>query len=314
MNPTTMEKGIRYLGLFSLAAGASAIVYKMSVDAGVTPLDLTLAVSLIALFILAPFLYSKKAGAAIRKKAKELAVVGLSSNGAAMLLLTTGLLSTTATHSGFIFALIPVLTVLSARVMLKERLSRHFPAILVLMTAGGILLAMRNGFSALNPGDAMVFAAAILLAYNNTYTKTVTQTIPPDTVTLGRLAFSTLFLLAMGWIVSGTNLLASIWAAPVFVAVAGVLSAASALFIIRGIDAEGASVSSLANLTASLVTALIGLTLLQEQLVGIQAIGAGLIAAGAVVFVWVQKQERQPVAKKLDAQRRKNRKRSTHSR
>ncbi|MDP2717112.1 MAG: DMT family transporter [Candidatus Micrarchaeota archaeon] len=284
-----MKKGILYLGLFSLFAGTAAIFYKLAVDAGVTPLDLTLAVSLVALLVLAPFLYRKDTPAILKNRAKELALVGLSSNGFAMLLLTTGLLSTTATNSGFMFALIPALTVLAAHFMLKEPHPRHFGLFLLVMTSGGILLAFRNGFSTLNAGDAMVFGAAILLAYNNAYTKKVTQRISADAVVFGRLAYSSAFLLLAAVAFSGASLLSSIGAAPLFVAASGVLSAASALFIIRGIQAEGASVSSLANLTASLVTAAIGLGLLQEQLVGLQAVGAALIAIGAVAFAWVQR-------------------------
>lgn len=274
---------VKNLAAFSILTGASVILTKIAVDAGANIYWFALASNLVAVLALTPFFLNQKTVDAIRKYPKELAVNGITSSGLGYLFIMFGLVHTTATNLGFLLALIPVFTVVFSKALVKESLPKHFYAILVVMTAGAALLAFRQDFSTVNIGDASVFGAVLCLAFNNAYSKKIMDHTKPDSVSYARFFFSALFVLGLV-VVLAPNQLHTLQ--PVWLEVVGssLTTALAILFLFRAIDAEGPSISSLANFTAGISTALIAMAFLGESMTAIQLAGAALIGFGVVVL------------------------------
>lgn len=276
-------ESLKYLAAASLLAGTSMVLTKIAVDAGANIYWFALASNLVAVLALTPFFLNQRALDAIRAYPKQLAVNGITSSGLGYLFIMFGLIHTAATNAGFLLALIPGFTLLFAQFMVKEKLPKHFHAVLLVMTLGGLLLAFKKGFGAINVGDASVFAAVLCLAFNNAYTKKLLDHTHADAISYARFFFSAWFVAAFV-LVLAPNQLYTLQPAWLEVIGSSATTAFAILFLFRAIHLEGPSISSLANFTAGVVTAVVAMAFLGESMTVIQFAGAALIGFGVVAL------------------------------
>jgi len=128
-----------------------------------------------------------------------LALLGLNGIAAHQLLQANGLLTTTATNSGWMIALIPVFTVILAWLLLREPLGRLKILGLVIAAAGALLVVSRGHISngllpAAAIGDALMAISALNWALFTTLSKRMIDKYPP--------ALMMTYVMALGWLMT----------------------------------------------------------------------------------------------------------------
>lgn len=189
--------------------GASFIATKIALRE-ITPL--TVVVLRFALgvgVLLALLAWRRQAAIARRRDLGWLALLGLNGITVHQLLQSTGLLTTTATNSGWMVALIPVFTAVLARLMLREAFGALKAIGLAVASAGALVIVGRghvstNLFGAATTGDALVLLSAVNWALFTTLSKRIIGRYAPavmmaHVITFGWLLSLPLFGMAGGW-------------------------------------------------------------------------------------------------------------------
>ena len=149
--------------------------------------------------LLALLAWRRQARLADRRDLAWLALLGVLGVTVHQLLQSIGLLTTTATNSGWMVALIPVFTAILARLMLGEPFGGRKLAGLAAASLGALVVAAR-GFDLRglianpSPGDALMLLSAANMALFTTWSKRMIARYPP-VVTM-------MYVMAFGWLAS----------------------------------------------------------------------------------------------------------------
>lgn len=195
MKPVTILKALASVGFW----GASFVATKVALRE-LSPLAIIAARFALGLaFLLALLAWRRETRLADRRDLAWLALLGMLGITVHQLLQSVGLLTTTATNSGWMVALIPVFTAVLARLMLRERFGGAKVAGLVLASAGALIVAARGfdlrGLVAnATPGDVLMLLSAANMALFTTWSKRVITRYPP-VVTMTHV-------MAFGWLAS----------------------------------------------------------------------------------------------------------------
>jgi drug/metabolite transporter (DMT)-like permease len=216
------------------------------------------------------------------------------------LLQVNGLVSTSATNTGWMVALIPIFTALLAWLLLGESFASVQVMGLALAVLGTLLVISRGEFELgtiglpATRGDILVFLSAPNWAIFSVLSKRLLTRYPPSfmmvvTMGLGWLMLLPLFVAAAGWReLQGLSLPG--WAGLVFLGL--FCSGLAYVFWYDALEAAGAGQVASFLYLEPLVTLIVAVLLLEERpLIG-TLVGGGLILTG----VWLVNRHRgQPV-------------------
>ncbi len=195
MRPVTILKALAAIALW----GGSFVATKIALRELSPPLLIAARFGLGLAFLLALLAWRREARLADRRDLAWLALLGVIGVTVHQLLQSIGLLTTTATNSGWMIALIPVFTAVLARLMLGEPFGRRKVLGLAAASAGALVVAAR-GFDLAGlvanpaPGDGLMLLSAANMALFTTWSKRVIGRYPP--------AVTMTYVLAFGWLAS----------------------------------------------------------------------------------------------------------------
>ncbi|MBP1633898.1 MAG: protein of unknown function transrane [Acidobacteria bacterium] len=195
VRPLTALKALATIALW----GGSFVATKVALRE-LSPLAIIVARFGLGLAVLLALLaWRRQARLADRADLAWLALLGLIGVTLHQLLQSFGLLTTTATNSGWMVALIPVFTAVLARVALGERLGPVKVLGLAVASLGALVvvargLDLRGVVGARSPGDALMLLSAANMALFTTWSKRVITRYPP-VVTMAHV-------MAFGWLAS----------------------------------------------------------------------------------------------------------------
>jgi len=217
--------------------------------------------------------------------------LGLNGITVHQLLQANGLVTTSATNSGWLLALTPVFTALLAWLILREPFGRLKVLGLALATCGAFLVISRGQLSRglLNipatPGDFLMLVSSPNWALFTVLSKRIVSRMSPAlmvtyVMAFGWLAILPLFLGARGWL-ELPRLTAAGWSGILFLGI--LCSGAAYVFWYDALDAAGASQVAAFLYIEPIVTVIVASALIGEKATWATWIGGAVILIG----VWL---------------------------
>jgi drug/metabolite transporter (DMT)-like permease len=148
-----------------------------------------------------------------RTTAWQLPVVGLA-GGTAMGLIVLGQNYTSAVNAAIVMTASILTTSLFSWLMLKESFSVRQRVWLAIMFVGLYLGVVGLHIVQFRLGDLIIFAAMVILGFNNTFSKVVMRRHDGNFIADARLTISGILMLLLGLLVAGTDILvttAGLW-------------------------------------------------------------------------------------------------------
>lgn len=209
-----------------------------------------------------------------RTSASQLVAVGLA-GGTAMGLIVLGQNYTTAVNAAIVMTASILSTSLFSWLILKESFSLRQRVWLAIMFVGLYLGVVGLHIVEFRMGDLIIFAAMMVLGFNNTFSKVVMRRHDGNFVADARLAISGLLMLTLGLLVVGTG---------IFVTDAGLWPLLAGLFFWLCIRAFYAAVhyaspnqAIVLNNSQIFFTAIIGVLLLSEAYDWVKFLGSVIV-------------------------------------
>jgi drug/metabolite transporter (DMT)-like permease len=210
-----------------------------------------------------------------------------------------GLVTTTATNTGWIISVSPLALAVLSFLFLRERIGWGGVAGIAVATVGILLLVSRGRLTDLawlqNRGDWLVLASAHTWALYTVVTRDLVQRRQPLAVTFGILliaaVFTAILLVASGDLARARALSPSGIAALLYLAIPG--QALGHWFWQEGVAQLGAARAGLYLYLEPLATLMLAVPLLGEPMGPFTVVGGTLVLAG----VWVGQREQRPVSK-----------------
>lgn len=259
--------GIIYLLIATLSYGGLQVVDKLVLNSKVDASAYTISRVFIAAIFLAFFIFFRNKQNFLhtfkKENLRDLIIIGILASGISLLFQIIGLSLTTATNVSIILTFVAPLTSLFAFFVLKENLPKLFFIASILMLIGSIL-ALYKPITPLGFGDLLIFIAVICFAYSNVYAKRTMKNVPTRIVTFGRLLFGSLSLAVL--IPFFNFSFYSLFNAPYFVILGGLIFGIRMIAYYKGIEIEGASIAATFLLFSPVVTILLAVLLLNEPL------------------------------------------------
>ena len=203
-----------------------------------------------------------------------------------MLIQITGLMTTTATNTGWIISVSPLALAVLSYVFLRERIRRGAVAGIAVATIGILLLVSRGRLTELewlrSTGDWLVLTSAFTWATYTVVTRDLVRRRDPLAVTFGVLfiagAFASVLALASGDFANLRTLSPRAIAALLYLAIPGLVI--GQWFWQAGVRSLGATRAGIYLYLEPLSTLALAVPLLGEPFGPIVAIGGGLVLLG----------------------------------
>lgn len=201
----------------------------------------------------------------------------------------TGIVSTSATNTGWIIAVTPLALAVLSFVALGERVGWHGVAGIAIATTGIVLLVSRGDFSHLgwlrSKGDWMILASAHTWAFYTVATRDLVRRHHPLVVTFGILlvaaAFTAILVATSAELATVRTLSPMGIVAVLYLAIPGL--ALAHWFWQEGVARLGATRAGLYLYLEPLATLALAVPLLGERFDTFVALGGGLVLAGVYV-------------------------------
>lgn len=201
----------------------------------------------------------------------------------------TGLKYTSATNTGWIISVTPLVTVLLSFLFLKERIRRREILGIVVATVGILLLVSQGRLTSLDwltsVGDWLVLASAHTWAIYTVVTRHLTRSRKPLAVTVAVLLPATIILLGYMVFTSDWEKFLALPAQPIaallFLGIAGM--ALAQWFWQEGVAAIGAARAGIFLYLEPIATTTLAVPLLNEHFGPFTAVGGILVLGGVYV-------------------------------
>ena len=207
-----------------------------------------------------------------------------------------GIALTEAINAGFLVKVATVTTILFARLILKESMSRFKIIIVFLMLLGAYLLTTAGQRMIPKVGDLFILAACVCWSLGNVLVRKIlkTQNVRADVVTIQKpFASLPVYALLIGVSIFYPRILGSLsgvlkcctfsTAYIPYAILSGVCLALAWIYLYRTLHMTTASYMTLMSMVTPIIVSVLALVFLGERLVWIQAIGAGIILLSGVV-------------------------------
>lgn len=210
-----------------------------------------------------------------------------------------GIAMTDAINAGFLVKLATVSTILFAWIILQEKMTGYKIAVVLVMISGAYLLTTKGQSLLPRVGDIFILGACVCWSLGNIMVRKVLKArrVRADVVTIQKPVTSLLFFLAL---VGISFLLPSLPGnfsdvficcnfRPEFLPYAlgsGISLALAWIYLYRTLHIATASYMTLMSMATPLLVSILAMTFLDERLIFVQIIGAGMIIlAGVVIYL-----------------------------
>ena len=209
-----------------------------------------------------------------------------------------GIALTATINAGFLVKMATVTTILFAWLLLDEKLSLRKSVVMVFMLLGAYLLTTKGQSLLPHIGDLFILGACVSWSLGNVLVRKTlrTQAVSADVVTMQKpLASIPVFGGLISTVVFFPKLLGT--SGPVleccpfsassfpYALVSGVLLALTWIYLYRTLSVSTASYMTLMSMMTPIMVSVLAMAFLEEKLVTIQLLGAGLILlSGAVIY------------------------------
>jgi drug/metabolite transporter (DMT)-like permease len=279
------RNGIRAALLSALALGTAPILGKVAYASGMNPYSLTAVRTLLAagalwLFFLSTkknrkFIYIYPAGILISAAAGAL-------NGLSSLLYYNGLTMIDAGVGQMLYSLYPLFVVIIRRLD-GQRVSNWTKVRLVLALTAVVLIVAPKGGTVDLLGAALMLGAGMTYAMHLAVSQRVLYEMPAPTVTLYVLTSMTAVVCAAYVLHGPSDIPAS--GLPPTMMLAGI-TVASRLLMFLGVKQLGSVQTALLGVTEILVTLVLSIFILNEQMVARQWIGAAILISSLLLIIF----------------------------
>ncbi len=288
-------KGTLLVFLTALISGFAIVANKFFV-VSIDPLILTalraLFIGILFLFISLYFNRGKKTFNKVSWK--WLVSIGIIGGGFAFWLFFSGLKLTMAGRAAFIHKTLPIYALILGFFFLKEKITKKQLIAMGVMFAGLVLMQLQNMSYDIRIGDFLVLGATILWAVENTIAKKVMINKESNwVVSFARMFYGSLVLFAIIIILGKTNLLFSLNSEQVlYILVSGVLLFFYVFTYYWGLKYINLSKATTILLIAPVISLILGMLWLGEQVFMLQLIGSLLILIGAFIIARIKSETR----------------------
>jgi drug/metabolite transporter (DMT)-like permease len=279
------RNGIRAALLSALALGTAPILGKVAYASGMNPYSLTAVRTLLAagalwLFFLSTrknrkFIYIYPAGIMISAAAGAL-------NGLSSLLYYNGLTLIDAGVGQMLYSLYPLFVVIIRRLD-GQRVSNWTKVRLVLALTAVVLIVAPKGGTVDLLGAALMLGAGMTYAMHLAVSQRVLYEMPAPTVTLYVLTSMTA-VVCVAYVLHGPSAIPASGLPPTMM-LAGI-TVASRLLMFLGVKQLGSVQTALLGVTEILVTLVLSIFILNEQMVARQWIGAAILISSLLLIIF----------------------------
>ena len=255
---TRTTAGNLWLLLFALSFTASTLIFRAAGKFDIRPLILLQGGLAVGAILVLPFCIRRLILSSVpvsKTIIRDLVVLILCEAIVPYWLQIEGLRHTTATKSGIILTLIPVITMVLSKLILKRTPSKSLIFNIFGMVCGGILISYEGKVAGINAGDWMIFGSACSLALAAVITHRLVEEWPSEVILQVRMIGGFIFLLPIT--LSMEPLTA--WSHPnltMFILGSGFFLSLFTISIYEGIRLMGPEYAVLYDIVAALMTAL----------------------------------------------------------
>jgi len=289
--------------MFSAFWALQIFVAKLGFSAGALVLPFQLAMVLAAIGTLAIILLPTSGSALISlyqehpKTFWTLFLANMIQAGLGTCLSIIGIALTDAINAGFLVKLATVSTILFAWLFLKERISTLKIVVVLIMLSGAYLLTTKGQSLLPRVGDLFILGACVCWSLGNIMVRKVlkTRTVIADVVTIQKPITSLPFFLTLIGIsfflpnipgsLSSVLTCCTFWPELLPYALgSGFCLAMAWIYLYRTLHIATASYMTLMSMATPILVSILAMTFLDERLILIQIVGAGMIILSGVVI------------------------------
>jgi drug/metabolite transporter (DMT)-like permease len=288
-------RGTLLVLLAALISGMAIVINKFFV-VKIDPLLFTATRALLigVIFFFISFYISKSLGKKFNKVSwKWLILIGIIGGSFAFWLFFTGLKLTMAGRAAFLHKTLPIYATILAFIFLKEKIGKKQLIAMLIMLFGLLLMQLSKLSFDIRIGDMLVLGATILWAFENTISKKVMDKESNWVVSFSRMFFGSLILFAIVFLMRKTDLLLSLTSQQVlYIIISGAFLFLYVLTWYWGLKYINLSKASTILLLAPVISLILGMIWLGEQVFILQIIGSVLILVGAFVITRIKSEKR----------------------
>jgi len=225
---------------------------------------------------------------------KYLILIGIIGGSLAFWLFFTGLKLTTAGRAAFLHKTLPIYAAILAVIFLKEKIKKKQWIAMVIMLVGLLLMQLSKLSYEIRIGDLMVLGATVLWAVENTLAKKVMDKKESNwVVTFSRMFFGSLILLGVIFLTGKTDLLLSLTLQQmIYIGISTIFLFLYVFTWYWGLKYINLSKASTILLIAPVISLILGIVWLGEQVLALQLAGSALILVGAYVVARTRSEKR----------------------
>ena len=288
-------RGTLLVLLTAFISGIAIVVNKFFI-VKIDPLVFTATRALIigVVFFLISFCFRNKNKQFKQTSWFNLLLIGIIGGGFAFWLFFTGLKLTTAGRAAFLHKTLPIYALVLAFVFLKEKVTKKQLIAIAVMIVGLVLMELTKISSSIKIGDALVIGATILWVVENTLAKRVMNKKESNwVVTFSRMFFGSLLLFAIIFIFGKAELLTSLTSQQlIYIGISSIFLFLYVFTWYFGLKYINLSKASTILLLSPVISLILGVVWLGEQVFVLQVVGSILILAGAYLVARTKSEKR----------------------
>lgn len=225
---------------------------------------------------------------------KYLISIGLIGGSFAFWMFFTGLKMTTAGRAAFIHKTLPIYALILGVIFLKEKITKKQLSALIIMLLGLLIMESSKLSPDIRLGDMLVLGATVLWALENTISKKAMLKKESNwVVTFSRMFFGSLVLFGVIILLGKWNLLFSLtYQQIIYTVVSGLFLFLYVFTWYWGLKYINLSKASTILLLAPVISLILGVVWLNEQILILQLIGSALILIGGYFIIKSKSEKR----------------------
>ena len=246
-------------------------------------------------FLISLYLYRKEGGKKLKQRSwKALLSIGIIGGGLAFWLFFTGLKLTLGSRAAFLHKTLPIYALVLGFIFLKEKITKRQLAALGIMLLGLFIMEFTKLSAEIRAGDFLILGATLLWAIENTISKKAMLNKESNwVVTFSRMFFGSILLFSIIFLTGKVNLILSLTAEQlIYITISGALLFTYVLTWYWGLKYINLSKAATILLISPVISLILAMVWLGEQIILTQAIGSVLILIGAYFVIKTKSETR----------------------